>query len=471
MNDGKQEPNRGESDAQAIALLRQWLSERRDTIAERAPGPEDHEAVRSQLAALASPPSLPTAPSPRRSPVALSSHLAAPAGLALWRILDTVMERGLDLFGEEPEAAVILAGIGSDNEGTGLETSAALELARGFLAPAGQLLMTPAALAARLRREPPARLELPDGVELAGVSLEAFLESAHFPFGQYRVGETRFFVTPSLRLGAALLEALARSGRGERRVGGELLVWQPASFRVAAGTTADAREARPFVAPSGTRAYLWLGPALPGGPLVIRDANGAETRIPVPDSGGQAVRQSGDQVVRSGGSDRSDRSVRSARTPEHPSTRTPEHLPVHPALRRAQEALGRGERREAVELCLREVMRSPGASGEALACAGRLWQALERAEVAHAAFTMALERGSAAGALGLSQLAEAMGEGLVAAARPLDAAIARNLRSAEVHARYAELLGRLPSGWDRGPLVEWHRRQAEALRSGMRDEE
>ena len=131
----------------------------------------------------------------------------------------------------------------------------------------------------------------------------------------------------------------------------------------------------------------------------------------------------------------------------------------------------RDEERGLVERCLREVMRSPGASGEALAGAGRLWQALGRADVARAAFTMALERGSAEGALGLSQLAEATGEGLEAAARPLDAAIARNLRSAELHARYAELLGRLSSGWDGGPLVEWHRRQAEALNAGMRDEE
>ena len=100
----------------------------------------------------------------------------------------------------------------------------------------GGCRLTPEAFGARLRRQPPARLELPDGVELSGASLAAFLESAHFPFGQYQVGEERFFVTPSLRLGMATLEALVRSGRGERAVGRELLVWQPASFRVAAGT-------------------------------------------------------------------------------------------------------------------------------------------------------------------------------------------------------------------------------------------
>src|SRR5437016_11671445 len=108
-------------------------------------------------------------------------------------------------------------------------------------------------------------------------------------------------------------------------------------------------------------------------------------------------------------------------------------------------------------------MHSPGASGQALAGTGKLWQALGRPEVARAAFLMALERGSVEGALGLSRLAEALGEGLEAAARPLDAAMARNLRSAELHARYAELLGRLPAGWDHAPLVEWHRRRAEDL--------
>jgi hypothetical protein len=77
---------------------------------------------------------------------------------------------------------------------------------------------------------------------------------------------------------------------------------------------------------------------------------------------------------------------------------------------------------------------------------------------------MALERGSVEGALGLSRLAESMGEGLEAAARPLDAAMARNLRSADVHARYAELL--VSSGWENSPLVEWHRWQAKELETG-----
>src|SRR5437016_260654 len=108
----------------------------------------------------------------------------------------------------------------------------------------GGCRLTPEAFGARLRRQPPARLELPDGVELSGASLAAFLESAHFPFGQYQVCEERFFVTPSLRLGMATLEALVRSGRGERAVGRELLVWQPASFRVAAGTASRAAAGR-----------------------------------------------------------------------------------------------------------------------------------------------------------------------------------------------------------------------------------
>ena len=367
----------------------------------------------------------------------------------------------------------------------------------------GGCRLTPEAFGARLRRQPPARLELPDGVELSGASLAAFLESAHFPFGQYQVCEERFFVTPSLRLGMATLEALVRSGRGERAVGRELLVWQPASFRVAAGTAADAREARPFVGPSGARAYLWLGPVLPGGPLVIRDANGVKTRIAVPESDVQAgsTRFAG---TRSGGihrdeQDEQDRQrpdknlsgpasvslpaipppvhpgnpvhpVNAGAGPERLNARTPERRTPHPALGRAEEALRRGEDCGVVERSLREVMHSPGASGQALAGAGKLWQALGRPEVARAAFLMALERGSVEGALGLSRLAEALGEGLEEAARPLDAAIARNLRSAELHARYAELLGRLPSGWGRGPLVEWHRRRAEELRSGMRDE-
>jgi hypothetical protein len=137
-------------------------------------------------------------------------------------------------------------------------------------------------------------------------------------------------------------------------------------------------------------------------------------------------------------------------------------------LARAKEALEQAGDRATVERHLRVLMADPRARGEALAGAGRLWQSLGALEVARAAFTMALERGSVEGALGLSRLAEAMGEGIEAAARPLDAAIARNLCSAELHARYAELLGRM--GWQESLLVEWHRRQAEELAIGMRDE-
>jgi hypothetical protein len=111
-------------------------------------------------------------------------------------------------------------------------------------------------------------------------------------------------------------------------------------------------------------------------------------------------------------------------------------------------------------------MASPSAGGEALARAGQLWQRLGRQEVASAAYQMALERGCVEGALGLSRLAESLGEGIEAAARPLDAAIARNLRSPELHARYAELLTRVGLGGH----AEWHRRQADELSEVMSDE-
>jgi hypothetical protein len=109
------------------------------------------------------------------------------------------------------------------------------------------------------------------------------------------------------------------------------------------------------------------------------------------------------------------------------------------------------------------MMSDPRAGGEVLCRAGQLWSAVGRPDAAAAAFSLALERGCVEGALELSRLAEALGEGVEAAARPLDAAITRNLRSAELHARYAELLSRLPAGWDRAPQVEWHRRMADAL--------
>ena len=78
---------------------------------------------------------------------------------------------------------------------------------------------------------------------------------------------------------------------------------------------------------------------------------------------------------------------------------------------------------------------------------------------AASAFTMALEHGCVEGALGLSRLAEEGREGPDAAARPLDDAIARNLHSPDLHARYAELLDRVGLC----PQAEWHRRQAEEL--------
>jgi hypothetical protein len=105
-------------------------------------------------------------------------------------------------------------------------------------------------------------------------------------------------------------------------------------------------------------------------------------------------------------------------------------------------------------------MRSPRTNGAALAEAGRLWQAMGRAEAAEAAFTAALEHGCVEGALGLSRLAEATGGGFAAEAAPLDAAIARNLRSPELHARYADLLER--SG--QGVQAEWHRRRMVEIR-------
>ena len=110
-------------------------------------------------------------------------------------------------------------------------------------------------------------------------------------------------------------------------------------------------------------------------------------------------------------------------------------------------------------------MRDPRATGDALARTGQLWHELGQPELAAAAFTMALERGSVDGALGLSRLAEVAGQSLDAAARPLDDAVARNLRSPELHARYAELLDR-HSSCGGGIQAEWHRREAERLSNG-----
>jgi hypothetical protein len=347
-------------------------------------------------------------------------------------------------------------------------------------------LLTPELFGSRLRQEPPARLELPDRVELGGASLAAFLESGHFPYGRYRIGEARFFVTPSPELTPPLLETIVRTRSGQQVVGAELLVWRPTSFRVAAGTASEARDARPFVAPSGARAYLWLGRVLPGGPLVLRDANNTEERVPVPEallsnedapSTPAVVRDPHSSPTES--ADSIDRHAAGTDSTEGGADPTPARrvfagplsrflgpgairAPERPrpeALRRAEEAFERGDDRHVVEGSLREVMVSTQASGEALAGAGRLWQAIGRLEAASAAFTMALERGSVEGALGLSRLAVEGSEGLAAAARALEAAIARNLRSPGLHTRYAELLDRV--GLE--PQAEWHRRQAEEL--------
>jgi hypothetical protein len=328
-------------------------------------------------------------------------------------------------------------------------------------------LLTPEMFAAHLTREPPERLELPDRVELAGASLAAFLESSHFPFGRYRVGEQQFFVTPSPQLEPTALETLARSGPGQQRVGQELLVCRRASFHVAAGTASETREARPFVSPSGARAYLWLGRPLLGGPLVLRDANNVEERVPVPEGFSEVNTETGrhgedSRTRRNAGASTGIRGVEvtereeGLRVPSSPS-RPVTPFARHPALRHAEEAFAGGEDRSVVERHLREVMRSPHTSGEVLAGAGRLWQAVGRPDIAGAAFSAALERGSIEGALGLSRLAESSEDELAAATRPLDAAVARNLRSPELHARYAELLERMGQELQ----AKWHRRQIE----------
>jgi hypothetical protein len=363
----------------------------------------------------------------------------------------------------------------------------------GMRTPEGSAAVTPAAFAARLRHEPPEALELPDRVTLTGASLEAFLESGHFPFGQYRVGEEQFFVTPSLQIDAAMLERRVQSPAGERIVEDELLVWRRVSFRIAAGTASEERAARPFVGPSGVRAYVWLGRPLPGGPLVLRDANNVEERVPVPEALAQQIEAATPAAAESqaGGATR-DEAHRPAGerngavhplthhplpgySPPHPppapriGARSAEPVPVvpsHPVLLRAEQELRNGSP-EAAEGHLRTLMIDPGVSGGVLARAGQLWQERGQAEIARAAYTMALERGCIEGALGLSRLAEADGEAIEAAARPLDAAVARNLRSPELHARYAELLDRL----GQEAASEWHRHQAEALeRIGSREE-
>lgn len=347
--------------------------------------------------------------------------------------------------------------------------------------------LTPAAFAARLRLAPPDALELPDRVTLTGAALAAFLESGHFPFGQYRIGGERFFVTPSVQIDAAMLERRVQTPAGERIVGDELLVWRPVSFRIAAGTASEERAARPFVGPSGARAYVWLGRPLPGGPLVLRDANNGEERVPVPealqrdratgtdaiqprrnDAGEAPERPTALRAGNEGKAGEQSMTRRTSAVAPSPGTRAagvrlpaplplPPPRPVPPALLRAEQALRAGGSPELVEVHLRQLMACSGVSGDALARAGRLWQELGRLDIARAAYTRALEHGCVEGALGLSCLAEAAGEGIAAAARPLDEAIARNLRSPDLHARYADLLERA----GQGVQADWHRRQVE----------
>src|SRR5439155_9529429 len=124
-------------------------------------------------------------------------------------------------------------------------------------------------------------------------------------------------------------------GPGQQQVGSELLVWQPVSFRIAAGTAAEARDARPFVGPAGARAYLWLGPVLPGGPLVLRDANNAETRVPVPE---ELFQEDGRRQTVDGSPNEErhePKSVRRDSQSSHPLTPSLPHslIPPHPALR------------------------------------------------------------------------------------------------------------------------------------------
>jgi hypothetical protein len=439
VTEEQQQPTEQRSPDGIHSPLREWLRERRESISAGPPTDEEEAQVSRQLA----PPE-------------------AQEALALWRMLHVVLDQGLDLFTDDAVAQSLL-----DEIGCHLKTKDAPELLRGFIAPEGGARVTPEAFAARLQREPPTGLELPDGVTLTGASLAAFVESGHFPYGRYRVSEERYFVTPSLRLGAATLETLVRSGLGQQRVGGDLLVWRPASFQIAAGTASEVRAARPFVGPSGARAYVWLGRPLPGGPLVIRDANEVTERIAVPEGDGSRNSLEGSPNRRNTETRR--HGEQGQATVERATERTRRSHPVppsprpplrhsHPALQRAEEVLQSGDP-AAAERCLREVMASPSASGEALARAGQLWQRLGRQEVASAAYQMALERGCVEGALGLSRLAEAAGEGVAAAARPLDAAVARNLRSPELHVRYAELLVRI----GHGRQSEWHRRQADDL--------
>jgi hypothetical protein len=315
--------------------------------------------------------------------------------------------------------------------------------------------LTPEQFGERLQREPPPRLELPDGVELTGASLAAFLESAHFPYGRYRVEGAAYFVAPSPQIELMALETWVQSRRGERSVGTELLVWRPTSFYVAAGSASEARSARPFVGPSGARAYIWLGRPLPGGPLVLRDANNVAEEVAVPEEPSVPT-QTTNTEAQSHGGDGAEEGFSEERSEGDGLHAAVLRRVTDPVLRQADEALRQAEDARTAENCLREVMARPGSGGETLAQAGYLWQALGRADVAAAAFRLALERGSVEGALGLSRLAEAAGEGGEAIARPLDEAITRNLRSRELHARYAELLARM--GQD--AQAEWHRRQA-----------
>jgi hypothetical protein len=151
------------------SLLRLWLEQRRDNLIERLPGLDAEREVRQQLAALAAGGAGETG---RREEI--TSSLPVTAALALWRVLRAVVEQGLDLLGEDEESLAILAAETGDESQGELGASVLLELARGFLASDGRCPLTPEAFGARLQRQPPDRLELPDGVTLTGASLAAF---------------------------------------------------------------------------------------------------------------------------------------------------------------------------------------------------------------------------------------------------------------------------------------------------------
>src|SRR4051794_8359551 len=96
---------------------------------------------------------------------------------SLWQLPDSA----------RPLIAAMSSEVMTLNEGTSPETGLHLLME-------DDTSLSPEQLGERLQREPPERLELPDGVALTGTSLTAFLESAHFPYGRYRVGGAAYFV-------------------------------------------------------------------------------------------------------------------------------------------------------------------------------------------------------------------------------------------------------------------------------------